>query len=194
MLNERHSMCGVSARRAMYGPVNYNMAAGFAGQAASTMRKTAMLTRRMFAAAAIAAPIAAAMIAPAAAGKPEIFTGLVKGKGAAGHDVVAYFTMGKPVKGKAEFSTSWKGATWEFSSAENLEKFKANPEAYAPQYGGYCAYGVSKGGLVKGEPDQWTIVDGKLYLNYSAGVQKTWSKDIPGFIATADKKWPNILN
>jgi YHS domain-containing protein len=98
------------------------------------------------------------------------------------------------VKGKAEFSTEWKGATWEFSSAENLEKFKADPEAYAPQYGGYCAYGVSKGGLVKGEPDQWTIVDGKLYLNYSAGVQKTWSKDIPGFISTADKKWPAILN
>lgn len=178
----------------MYGRVNHNTPAGFTGQARTVMRITAMMTRRMFAAAAIAVPIAATMISPAAAGKPEVFTGLVKGKGAAGHDVVAYFTMGKPVKGMAEFSTTWKGATWEFSSAENLEKFKANPEAYAPQYGGYCAYGVSKGGLVKGEPDQWTIVDGKLYLNYSASVQKTWSKDIPGFISTADKKWPDILN
>jgi len=153
-----------------------------------------MLTRRMFATAVVAVPVAVSMIVPAAAGKPEIFTGLVKGKGAAGHDVVAYFTMGKPVKGSAEFATQWKGATWEFSSAENLEKFKANPAAFAPQYGGYCAYGVSKGALVKGEPDQWKIVDGKLYLNYSAGVQKTWSKDIPGFIKAADGKWPNILN
>mgnify|MGYP003565199260 CR=1 FL=1 len=153
-----------------------------------------MLTRRMFAAAAVVAPIAASMIVPAAAGKPEIFTGLVEGKGAAGHDVVAYFTMGKPVKGSAEFATQWKGATWEFSSAENLEKFKANPAAFAPQYGGYCAYGVSQGGLVKGEPDLWKIVDGKLYLNFSEGVQKTWEKDIPGYIKAADGNWPNILN
>lgn len=153
-----------------------------------------MLNRRVFTAAAAAVPLMAAMSLPAQAGQPEIFTGLDKGKGAAGHDVVAYFTDGKPVKGKAEYSTEWKGATWQFSSADNLAKFQANPEAYAPQYGGYCAYGVAKGSLVKGEPDQWKIVDGKLYLNYSAGVQKTWSKDIPGYISTANKNWPNILN
>lgn len=153
-----------------------------------------MMNRRFLMAATLALPFVASLSLPAAAGKPEIFTGLVAGKGAAGHDVVAYFTMGKPVKGSAEFATEWKGATWEFSSAENLEKFKASPEAYAPQYGGYCAYGVAKGSLVKGEPDQWKIVDGKLYLNYSAGVQKSWAKDISGNISTADKNWPKLLN
>ncbi len=152
-----------------------------------------MLNRRSLMAAALALPLAVSFSLPALAGKPEIFTGLVAGKGAAGHDVVAYFTMGKPVKGSAEFATEWKGATWEFSSAENLEKFKASPEAFAPQYGGYCAYGVSKGGLVKGEPDLWKIVDGKLYLNFSEDVQKKWEKDIPGFIKAADGNWPNIL-
>ena len=153
-----------------------------------------MINRRTALAAALALPLAASFTLPALAGKPEIFTGLVAGKGAAGHDVVAYFTMGKPVKGSAEFATEWKGATWEFSSAENLEKFKANPEAFAPQYGGYCAYGVSQGGLVKGEPDLWKIVDGKLYLNFSEGVQKKWEKDIPGYIKAADGQWPSILN
>ncbi|MEE4235458.1 MAG: YHS domain-containing (seleno)protein [Anderseniella sp.] len=152
-----------------------------------------MLNRRNLIAAALALPLAVSFTLPALAGKPEIFTGLVAGKGAGGHDVVAYFTMGKPVKGSAEFATEWKGATWEFSNAGNLEKFKANPAAYAPQYGGYCAYGVAKGSLVKGEPEQWKIVDGKLYLNYSAGVQKTWAKDIPGHISTANNNWPNLL-
>lgn len=153
-----------------------------------------MITRRQVGIALLAAPLFASFAAPAIAGKPEIFTGLIKGKGAAGYDVVAYFTMGKPVKGSSQFATQWKGATWQFSSAENLEKFKARPEAFAPQYGGYCAYGVAKGSLVKGEPEQWSIVDGKLYLNYSAGVQKTWSKDIAGNVAAADGKWPGLLN
>ncbi len=153
-----------------------------------------MINRRSFVIAAAGVSIIGSLATPALAGKPEIFTGLVEGMGAAGHDVVAYFTEGKPVLGKPEFATQWKGATWQFASAENLEKFKASPDAFAPQYGGYCAYGVAKGALVKGEPDQWKIVEGKLYLNYSSGVQNTWSKDIPGYIETADKKWPNILN
>ena len=153
-----------------------------------------MMNRRMFALTMMSVPLVAGFSGVALAGKPEIFTGLVEGKGAAGYDVVAYFTESKPVEGKAEFSTEWKGATWQFSSAENLEKFMASPEAYAPQYGGYCAYGVSQGGLVKGEPDLWKIVDGKLYLNYSKGVQSKWEQDIPGFINTANEKWPTILN
>jgi YHS domain-containing protein len=153
-----------------------------------------MMNRRKFAIAAVALPLMSALSVPALAGKPEIFTGLVKGKGAAGYDVVAYFTDGMPVEGKAEFSTQWKGATWQFASAEHLDKFKANPEMYAPQFGGYCAYGVAQGALVKGEPDLWKIVDGRLYLNYSSSVQSAWEKDIPGYIDTADKKWPTILN
>ena len=153
-----------------------------------------MFNRRKLIIAASAVVVSLAASGPALAGKPEIFTGLVKGTGAAGHDVVAYFTQGKPVPGKKEHAVQWKGAEWRFASADNAAKFKANPTAYAPQYGGYCAYGVAQGALVKGEPDQWKIVDGKLYLNYSAGVQRTWNKDVPGYIKTANKKWPNILN
>jgi YHS domain-containing protein len=152
-----------------------------------------MMNRRNLMASALAVPLAVSFSLPALAAKPEIFTGLVAGKGAAGYDVVAYFKQGKPVKGSSEFATEWKGATWEFSSAENLEMFKASPEAYAPQYGGHCAYGVAKGSLVKGEPEQWKIVEGKLYLNYSAGVQKTWAKDIAGNISKADGNWPDLL-
>ena len=110
-----------------------------------------------------------------------------------GYDPVAYFTSNGPVKGNAEFSHTYKGATWHFASAENREKFKSDPDKYAPQYGGYCAYAVSKGSTAKIEPDAWKIVDGKLYLNYSKGIQKKWEKDIPGYIKKADANWPAVL-
>jgi YHS domain-containing protein len=82
-----------------------------------------------------------------------------------------------PVKGSAQFSYEWQGATWLFSSAENRDRFNAEPDRYAPQYGGFCAYAVSKGRTASIDPEAWKIVDGKLYLNYSKGVQKkcrTW--------------------
>jgi len=110
-----------------------------------------------------------------------------------GYDTVAYFTQGAPAKGLEEFSTQWQNATWLFSSNEHLELFTAQPEKYAPQYGGYCAYGVVKDGLVKIEPENWSIVDGKLYLNYDDKVQKLWEQDISGFIATADEKFEALL-
>ena len=88
-----------------------------------------------------------------------------------GYDPVAYFTVGKPVKGQDGFATEWMGAKWKFSSQANLDLFKSNPEKFAPQYGGYCAYGVTQGSLVKVEPEQFTLRDGKLYLNYDADVQ-----------------------
>jgi len=107
-----------------------------------------------------------------------------------GYDPVAYFGEGKPVKGDRQFSLKWNDAEWRFASAANREAFKASPEKYAPQYGGFCAYGVAQGYAVKTEPEAWKIVDGKLYLNYSRSVQETWNKDIPGYVATADRKWP----
>jgi len=111
-----------------------------------------------------------------------------------GYDTVAYFTEGKPLDGSDDFSTGWEGATWRFASQEHLDLFVAEPDKYAPQYGGYCAYGVAaQGALVKIEPELWTIVDGKLYLNYNQKVQKNWEQDIAGFIATADEKFPNLL-
>lgn len=110
-----------------------------------------------------------------------------------GADPVAYFTAGEYTPGSDEFTHDWEGATWQFASAENRDLFAANPEDYAPQYGGFCAYAVSQGGTASIEPTAWKIVDGKLYLNYNDKIQKRWSKDIPGYIAQADENWPGVL-
>ncbi|MEM6973895.1 MAG: YHS domain-containing (seleno)protein [Pseudomonadota bacterium] len=110
-----------------------------------------------------------------------------------GTDPVAYFTEGRPVEGSSEFTHEWNGATWRFTSAENRDLFVAEPEKYAPQYGGYCAWAVSQGYTASTDPDAWAIVDGKLYLNYNQSVQDRWNKDVPGFIASADQNWPTVL-
>ena len=140
----------------------------------------------------VTAFLAAVLLAGAAlAEKPEIFSdraGAIRG-----YDPVAYFTEGKPVKGKTEFTHQWKGATWRFASAANRDRFAAAPEKYAPQYGGYCAYGVASGYAVKTEPDAWSVVDGKLYLNYDRNVQASWVKDVPGYVRKADANWPRAL-
>jgi YHS domain-containing protein len=130
---------------------------------------------------------------------PKIYTDIAAGDNLAirGYDPVAYFTESAPVKGSAAYEYQWKGATWRFSSAENLQRFKENPEAYAPQYGGYCAKALSDGVLASTVPDAWKIVDGKLYLNYSQQAQAEWLADgNPPVekIEKADGFWPNILN
>jgi YHS domain-containing protein len=110
-----------------------------------------------------------------------------------GYDTVAYFAVGKPVKGLDNLATDWNGAKWKFSTQANLDLFKASPEKYAPQYGGYCAYGVTQGYLVKVEPEQFTVRDGKLYLNFDADVQAKWLKDPAGYIKSADAKFADLL-
>jgi len=110
-----------------------------------------------------------------------------------GYDSVAYFTRNAPVKGLDANTYEWKGAKWKFSTPANLELFKNNPEKYAPQYGGYCAYGIANDNLAKVDPDQFTIYEGKLYLNYDASVQKEWLKDIPGYNRKADTKFQALL-
>ena len=110
-----------------------------------------------------------------------------------GYDTVAYFTDGKPVKGQDTLATEWMGAKWKFASQAHLDLFKASPEKYAPQYGGYCAYGVSQDHLVSIEPDKFKVVAGKLYLNYDAEVQATWNKDTAGYIKQADGKFAALL-
>lgn len=139
---------------------------------------------------ALVATLTAASLA--AADKPAIYSasGKLAVKGA---DVVAYFTEHRAVIGKAQHSTTWRGATWRFSSAANLTKFNANPEKYAPQYGGYCAYAVSKGYTAKIEPEAWSIVDGKLYLNYSLGVRSLWETNKRERIRKANTNWPEVL-
>jgi hypothetical protein len=111
-----------------------------------------------------------------------------------GTDVVAYFTEGRPVAGDPAFAHAWNGSTWHFASAANRDRFAADPQAFAPQYGGYCAWAVSEGYTASTTPEAWEIVDGKLYLNYSRRVQRRWERDIPGHIARADANWPRVLD
>jgi YHS domain-containing protein len=109
-----------------------------------------------------------------------------------GYDPVAYFTENQPVPGKAEFTARHEGATYRFASAANRDAFVAAPAKYAPQYGGYCAYGMASGYKAPIEPDAWTVVDGKLYLNYNREVRSRWSADLPGYIRKAGANWPAI--
>ncbi len=109
-----------------------------------------------------------------------------------GTDPVAYFTMGKPVAGSDEFSAEYNGVTWKFSSEQNRAMFLANPVKYAPAYGGYCATGMSFGYKISIEPEQWKIVDGRLYLNNGPAAQRSFLKDPKGTIARADVNWPKI--
>jgi YHS domain-containing protein len=108
-----------------------------------------------------------------------------------GYDPVAYFTEKKPVKGLENITFSWQGAVWHFVSAENRDLFQKMPEKYAPQYGGWCAYGWAQGYPAKIEPEAWRIVDGKLYLNYDVSVQKMWQDKQAEFIEKADKNYSN---
>ena len=144
------------------------------------------LTRNCFA-------LATLLLAFTAGAADPIYTGTFSNKAVGGYDVVAYFDVGEPVKGSKKHTANWMDTRWLFSSAENLAAFQADPEQYAPQYGGYCAYAVSKGSTASGDPDNWTIVDDKLYLNYNDAVQKTWERDIPGYIRAADANWPEVL-
>jgi YHS domain-containing protein len=130
----------------------------------------------------------------AMAKEPPIYTGTFSNKAVSGYDTVAYFTEGKAVKGNPNISTTYKGAVWLFASDADKDKFVANPEQYAPQYGGYCAWAVSNNDTASADPTKWKIVDGKLYLNYDGDIQKKWEMDIPGNIAKANKNWPGVIN
>lgn len=109
-----------------------------------------------------------------------------------GYDPVAYFDGG-PAKGSKELIHEWQEAEWRFSTAENRDRFAADPEAFAPQYGGYCAWAVAKGSTAGIDPEAWKIVDGKLYLNYNAKIQKRWEEDVAGHIEKADAHWPELI-
>lgn len=111
-----------------------------------------------------------------------------------GYDPVAYFTQEKAVPGNKDISYEWHDAEWRFSSEENKKLFVANPEKYAPQYGGYCAYAVGNNYTASTAPEAWHIRDGKLYLNYSKGVQKKWQANIDNYIKQGDANWPAVLN
>lgn len=124
----------------------------------------------------------------------EIYTGFFSSSAIKGYDTVAYFTEGKAVKGSKKYRYKWKDTNWNFSSQENADLFAANPEKYAPQYGGWCAYAISQNTTAGIEPDQFSVVDGKLYLNYDKKIQDRWVNSKEKFIIDADKYWPDIVN
>lgn len=147
----------------------------------------------LVACAALIAALGATAAAPAALAAPaEIYTPRFSNLAIEGYDPVSYFA-GKPEKGDARFTATHKGVQYRFQSAQNLARFQANPSAYLPQYGGYCAWAVAQGYTAKGDPLAWKVVGGKLYLNYDAKVQQRWAADIPGNIAKGDRNWPKVL-
>ncbi len=126
--------------------------------------------------------------------KDKVFTSF-NGRAIRGFDPVAYFTQAKPVKGDSRFQYKWNGATWRFSSKKNMDLFKSNPEKYAPQYGGFCAYAMAVAGqFASTVPEAWTIEDGKLYLNYSIGVRGDWESNTAQYIKVGDNNWNEIWN
>lgn len=131
-----------------------------------------------------------AMAPPSARAVDEVFStadGAIRG-----YDPVAYHTLGAAVRGSDAHAHVWNGATWRFASAAHRDLFIADPARYAPAYGGYCAYGTSRGYKVSTRPEAFAIVAGRLYLNYSLPVQQTWNADRPGNIARADANWPAL--
>jgi hypothetical protein len=150
-----------------------------------------MTTRRSVLAALGASPFALALPHAALAASAQIYA--EGGIAIDGTDPVAYFTEGRPVAGTPDHEIEWLGATWRFASEANRTVFEADPLVHAPQYGGWCAWAVAEGYTASTIPEAWAIVDGKLYLNYSRGVQRRWERDIPGNIARADANWPAVL-
>lgn len=109
-----------------------------------------------------------------------------------GYDPVAYFEMGKAMVGKPEHEAEYRGAKFRFVSASHKQSFEANPEKFAPQYGGYCAWAVGHNYTAPVDPEAWKIVDGKLYLNYNKDVQRMWSSKQAKWITEGDKNWPGL--
>jgi hypothetical protein len=151
-----------------------------------------MMNRRRRVSLFFAIVFAAAALAMAAA-KPPV--NVSRGQLALrGHDAVAYRTEGRPVPGSPDFEQRWNGATWRFATAANRDAFAKDPARYAPEFGGYCAYAVSRGYTADVDPSAWRIVEGRLYLNYSKRVQVLWEEDIPGNIAKGRSNWPAVLD
>lgn len=148
------------------------------------------LRRRTLILAILALPVAGTILRPALADEAEIYA--PSGVAISGYDPVAYFMAKKPVQGEADHALRWRGATWYFATAANMEAFEMNPAAYAPQYGGYCAYSVSRGSLSASSPEAFTIHGGRLYLNSSPAIRAVWGEDMDGNIQKADGNWHDL--
>ena len=131
---------------------------------------------------------------PADAGSPEINLGYFNKLAMNGYDVMTYWKGGDPQEGDPDIAYEYRGATWVFVSKENRETFAANPVAYAPSYGGYCAYAASLGELADVDPFSWRIYKDRLYMNYSPQIRRTWANKIDANIEKADALWPGPLS
>lgn len=134
-----------------------------------------------------------ALATVALAAEPPIFTPSGSGVAVSGYDAVAYMTEGRPRRGNPAITAKHAGVTWQFASPENRALFIANPEMYAPQYGGYCAYAVSQGYTAKADPEAWSVVGGRLYLNYDLSIRDRWDRNRDGYIRDANANWPRVL-
>jgi YHS domain-containing protein len=143
---------------------------------------------RPFSALAAGAALAILAAAPALAGSVNEAGGVA----IKGYDPVAYFTEGKAVDGSPDITVTYEGATFEFASAANRDLFAADPTRYAPQYGGFCAFGTSRGYKADIDPQAFTVVGDRLYMNYNLEVRQEWAKDVPGNVAKADANWPKV--
>lgn len=156
-------------------------------------RCTDILSRRSVLIALTLTPVALGLDAVSNHAKAgEVYSSFLSGVAIRGTDPVAYFTQGRPVGGSSDFEHDWNGVTWRFANAEHRALFAAEPEKYAPQFGGYCSWAVSQGYTASTVPEAWRIVDGKLYLNYSLDVQRRWERDIPGNISAGHRNWPGL--
>jgi len=138
----------------------------------------------------LASLLALCTVAATLAQKSEVFE--KDGIAIKGFDAVAFHTEAKALKGSDHFTYRWKDTNWLFADQANLDLFKKDPEKYAPQYGGYCAYGTADGHKAPTETDTWTVKDNKLYFNYNKKVQEMWNKNQAGYIEKADKNWVEI--
>ncbi|WP_019959942.1 YHS domain-containing (seleno)protein [Woodsholea maritima] len=123
-----------------------------------------------------------------------VYTGTFSNTALEGYDAVAYHSEGQAIRGHRDFRTQWRGAEWRFVSQDNLELFLADPDRYAPQYGGHCSWAMAQGYGAKGDPLAWDIVDGRLYLNYNREIQERWQQDPEGFITQGDENYPHVLS
>jgi hypothetical protein len=150
-----------------------------------------MLRRRQFLTATTLSPLALSLAGPARAAEPRVFqsrSGTINGI-----DPVAYFDGNGPVEGSREITHDWEGATWVFASTANRDAFAAEPERFAPAFGGYCAYAASRGYLAPTIPRAWSIVGDRLFLNASLRARDLWTSELPGVIAQGEANWPAIL-
>ncbi|MEJ6789879.1 YHS domain-containing (seleno)protein [Brevundimonas sp. BR2-1] len=150
------------------------------------------MNRRLFSLLLASAAVSPAVVSAKTADKPPID---VSGAGLAlrGYDAVSYHLDGRPAEGNSAHEFEWKNATWRFATAENLTRFRADPERHAPQFGGYCAWAVSQGYIAPGDPLQWRIVEGQLFLNFNARAKALWEQDIEGAIMRGRANWPQVL-